>query len=351
MKVFTPDFFSAPMPQWINCSAESANLVDDLIKKKLPQYWSIGNNYFQTDSHEINSSNFKVEARQENVEIVLKRWPSHTDLEKVQYHNLVLDFFNREKIPAPEKLTFSNSQDYCKFGKNFWTLQSFREGHFFDGDLALMTTIVHRVVELQRKLKGLNLEEGSHATEIDFKYNVLREFLSGSRDLNDFFCSEDLDLLKNSWERIATTYQHILTLPVDLNQKSVNHLDLHPHNILVLDQDVTAFLDFDSVKKVNEVATMAYFALKTCKQACIKNPEIEPAVIGSRFLDELCTKSKEYKEHTEWFSTLANAEVLRRLDIILESNVYKKEFRWNKVLPVLLAHLEESDILFSTYHG
>ena len=346
MKVFSPDFFSISKPIWKPCTPRSANLIDNLVKLELPLYWNMNNSYFQTGSHEINSSNYKLKVGDSDDVLVLKKWPKNTDLKNIRYHNEILHFFNKNGIPSPQKMLFRNSRNYCEFGENIWTLQRFKEGNFFDGDLNLFNKLTERVLELQEKLKNFRPEEDIEVAAIDFEYNDLQEFLGGTRQFEQYFSSKDLDLLKNSLDLISNALEEVRELPLDLNQRNICHLDLHPHNILTDNQDVTSFLDFDSIKNVNSAVAMAYFSLKICKQACVKNEELEPAIIGKNFLDQLHSRSPECNRYADIFSVLANAEVLRRLNTILRLNVYDKNSEWNKVLPVLLAHLRESKILF-----
>lgn len=349
MRLFTPDFFSISKPHWNRCSQKSVKVIDNLVRLELPMYWKRNNSYFQTGSHEINSSNYKIEIGGTGDAFVLKKWPEKTDVQKILDHNHILDFFNAEGIPSPKKMRFRDTTDYCEFKGNIWTLQEFKKGDFFNGDITLFNQLINRVLELQEKLKENFSLENNKVVSIDFEYRVLQEFMDGARRFEQFFQSEDLELLKDNFMCISKAFQHVREIPLDLNQRSICHLDLHPHNILIDKQDVNSFLDFDSVNNVNSAVAMAYFSLKTCKQACVKNEDLEPVEVGNMFLDLLLSKAEEFKKYADLFSVLANAEVLRRIDILLRLNVYENNKEWNKVLPVLLAHLIESEILFRRY--
>ena len=349
MKVFTPDFFSNYKPRWNQCLPKTAKFIDNIVQLELPLYWNSNNSYFQTGSHEINSSNYKLEIEGTGDALVLKKWPENVNLKNVLYHNKILDFFNIEDIPSPKKMIFRDSRDYCEFNMNFWTLQQFKEGDFFHGDVGLFDKLISRVLELQEKLKKIHSNENIQVGAIDFEYDVLQEFLDGNLHFEQYFQPEDLDLLKNNFSSISSAFLDVHEIALDLNQSSTCHLDLHPHNILIDNQDVTSFLDFDSVKNVNYLVAMAYFSLKVCKQACVKNRDLNPAVIGKIFLDRLFSKSEECRKNAKKFHVFANAEVLRRLNIILKLNVNDSNGEWNKALPVLLAHLTESEILFHPF--
>ena len=349
MKIFTPDFFSVSKPSWNQCTPRRAIFIDNLVKLELPLFWNSNNSYFQTGSHEINSSNYKLEIGGSDEVLVLKKWPENSNLKNILYHNEILDFFNQEGIPSPQKMFFRNSRDYCEFEGNIWTLQKFKKGNFFDGDLNLFNKLIERVLELQEKLKKFHSEEVFDAVAIDFEYDVIREFLEGTRQFEQCLPSEDLGLLKDNLDCISCALHEVEELSLDLNQRNICHLDLHPHNILINKQDVSSFLDFDSVKNVNYFVAVAYFSLKVCKQACVTNQELKPAVIGKMFLDQLFSRSEECEKQAEKFHVFANAEVLRRLNIILKLNVNDSNGEWNKALPVLLAHLTESEILFNPF--
>ena len=102
MKPFDKDLFSVTTPVWVECNRKKRNDMLDLIRCNLPNYGHENITVFQVGGLEINSSNYKVTSKDTNYSIVLKKWPKDTSIDKINLHNEILTFSNRENIPSPK---------------------------------------------------------------------------------------------------------------------------------------------------------------------------------------------------------------------------------------------------------
>jgi hypothetical protein len=94
---------------------------------------------------------------------------------------------------------------------------------------------------------------------------------------------------------------------------------------------------------------MAFAGLKQGRQAVVAGGKARDAPLVGRLFIERYRTAFPSTETLDRFADLAAIEVLRRIAVILRLNVEKQISRWNAVLPVQIAHLEEADALFSRH--
>jgi hypothetical protein len=125
------------------------------------------------------------------------------------------------------------------------------------------------------------------------------------------------------------------------------HFDLHPHNLIFNNFEVSAILDFEACKLMPVGYALAFAGLKQCRQAVVSCGDLSLThAIGKQYVEILYSHFRDWKILFEKFSDLALSEVIRRLCIIFRLNVLHGNKEWNKVLPVQLAHLHEAKALF-----
>ena len=348
MRPFDKDLFSVSTPVWTKCNSEKRSDILEFIKCNLPKYSHDDIAVFQVGGLEINSSNYKFTSKDPNNSIVLKKWPKDISSDKVIFHNEILTFLNRENIPSPNLLSFDDSVDFVQHQGEYWTAQSFQAGTFFDGNAELSEKLIAQVINLQSSLKKFH-SENSHfqIQEIEYDIEIIETVKKNSVNFDLYFDSNHSKLLRDNWNLIIEEYYLTVETLLKYSEKDLCHLDLHPHNILVNKTNVVSFLDFDSVKLINRPIAIAYFALKMCKQICSLRT-IDPSVLGQSFKEQLSQSSSEMRNASSDLSYLANAEVIRRICIILRLNIEENNRLWNHVLPILINHLIESKWLFRT---
>ena len=345
MKPFDKDIFSDFYPQWTECNKIKANVIINLLKCNLHDY-SHNTTIFQVGGLEINSNNFKIISNDSNKSIVLKKWSKDIPFDKINFHNEILTFLNKENVPSPKLIFFDNGLDYINYEGEYWTSQSFQDGFFFDGNVELSKSLINQVINLHSSLTKFHLENSHHQIEeIEYDTQIIETLKNNSLNFDLYFEPKYSELLKENWDLITTELNLSNKVLLKYPKKELCHIDLHPHNILVNKTNVVSFLDFDSVKLINRPIAIAYFALKTCKQICsLKNTD--PIVLGKSIKLQLSQISPEMKSASEDLSYLVNSEVIRRICLILKLNIEKNNNLWNHILPILIYHLTESKMLF-----
>ncbi len=348
MKPFDKDQFSVTVPVWTECDKGKRELLKELIKFNLQAYSKNVMIIFQAGGLEINSSNYKITANDPKDSIVLKKWSKDTSIDVINFHNHLLVFLNQKNVPSPNLIYFDNGEDYVHYQGNYWTVQSFQEGTFFNGNTRLCKELITQVVNLQSSLEEFHSKYNyTQIREVSYDIDIIGALKNNPPDFDQYFESIHSKLLKDNWGLIVEEYDLANKTLSRYHNKELCHLDLHPHNILVDENSVISFLDFNSVQLINRPIAMAYFALKTCKQICSLN-NIESTILGKSFKEQLYLSSAEIKNvvTSQDISYLANSEVIRRICIILKLSIESDDNRWNHVLPILINHLTESKMLF-----
>ncbi len=346
MKPFEKDLFSVIEPVWSACKPEVSNQLSELAKMHLSDFENLDFKVFQVGGLEINSSNFWLKPTDLSKSVVLKKWPKEAELESIQFHNELLDFLNQKGVPSPPLVQFKNEADILEFQEHYWTAQTYTEGIFFNGNKELIPSLVAEANKLQLALSEFQQSiETSKIPSIDYDIEIIDQIRNKTEAFKDQFEPKHAQILIENWTLILEEHQKTKDILKKYSKQDLCHLDLHPHNILVNQTKVLSFLDFDSAKFINRPIAMAYFALKNCKQICSLHP-FDPKEIGSLFKAELSQSSSEVAEASAELSSLANAEVIRRICIILRLTIMDQDKKWNHVLPLLINHLKESKQLF-----
>jgi hypothetical protein len=127
------------------------------------------------------------------------------------------------------------------------------------------------------------------------------------------------------------------------------HLDLHPHNMIMKNSRVGAFIDLDSLMLGPINVMVGFSAFKLVRQAVcerISLPEIEPTELLGSYLDGVYRNLTKLEVDRTQISLFAYAEVCRRIALIFRLNLVDNNSLWNHVLDIQIRRLLEIEILF-----
>jgi hypothetical protein len=346
---FQPDFFSNSTPRWILIEKNSDNLLS-FVEEFLPEVGRSSKVILEcSGTFGINSSNFRVSTTEQTV--LIKRWPQSMDREQINPILKLMTWLALEDLPVPIPNSFQDGSKLADFDHYLWSVFPFISGNYFSGQLDEIDTIADMMGRLSQRLSqtpaGLRPAIGpDHLTVRDNEIiNTIEKEIS---KWNVIFGDQNARLLKNRWSYLRSTWQRICESDHNPGEKMATHFDLHPHNILFRDGQVSALLDFESCKIMPLGYSLAFDGLKQCRQAVVANGSIASAgQIGKKYLEILSSSFPIIDPCISNFGDLANAEVMRRLCVIFRGNIEESSSKWNHVLHTQLAHLTESKILFN----
>ncbi|MDA9886161.1 phosphotransferase [Flavobacteriaceae bacterium] len=348
MDLFKPDIFSQSTPNWIKATPCLEKELAPIISQIVPSS-SLNELVIEfSGSMEINSSNFRLSFL--NKRHILKKWPStqaYACLVNIVKTNL---FLIDNKIPVPDVIPFKNGQTILEWNTNLWTCSEFIDGEYFSGRNNQLKEASFITAKTANAL--YSLPEEIHPTrKINHKIDKILALVKKTDLLNvnweQIFGHDISLLLEKNWSKIKRTCIDLKQVEIDGGPVFPNHYDMHPHNLLFIENKPLFLLDFDSIVGIPIGYSIAYSALKQCRQSIAYNQDFNAlSQIGKNYIDSL-HENLDIGD-MKWinnFKALAQMETLRRIGIVLELNLDGNN-AWNKVLYILISNLYEVEELF-----
>jgi len=156
--------------------------------------------------------------------------------------------------------------------------------------------------------------------------------------------------LKSIESTINTLYEH--SACVLETSSLIGHIDLHPHNLLIKPDGRPMFLDVESLRLHPTLMSLGFGIYKLMRQFGVRysgRSSLETLIAQNAM--EMCKRIIKLAKLSDMQASMlpcgAAMEVCRRLNVIVELNVFHGSTKWNRVLPIHLAGLEEIPIIFS----
>ena len=348
MNTFEPDLFSKSTPHWIEVSTILKDKLEPLISQLIPKINLSDLLIEQSDSIEINSSNFRISFL--NKKYILKKWPLTKNFSSLVKIQKTILFLKDKNIPVPKIISFLHGKTILKWNYNYWTCSEFIGGDYFSGEKNQLENAAILTAKTSNYLLNLP-SEIQPSRQIIYDLDEIKNVFNKIHQLRvnwvDIFGYDNSVLLLKQWGMIIQTFKHLKKAKIIQGQLFSNHYDMHPHNILFFENDPICLLDFDSIVKIPVGFSIAYSSLKQCRQTIAYNQAFgATSNTGKSYIDSLRTNLKIGDDRwLENFKELAQIETLRRLGVIFKLNLKGNQV-WNKVLPILVSHLYEAEELF-----
>lgn len=347
--IFESDIFSNKIPVWNQINNKEINFFNNLCKHIPKSYISELSNVYYSGAFEINSNNYRIESK-EGKSILLKKWPLGTNKNNVEKIQKLINWLHDKKIPVPFSGVFVDESFVLHFEGALWSFNLFNNGNYYTGSDNELESVAKITGKLAITLFDLpsELAPGKGPLHLSSNDDFIINKMAVERDnWSNYFGVENASLLNLHWDYIFSTWNKLYNN--DLNSGTIVpcHFDMHPHNLIVKDGEVVAVLDFDSCKKIPLGYSLAFNALKQCRQFLSlnkKNTSYKEVV--DFYLKNLISEISLEEVSSYDFLSLSKAEVMRRICLIFRINLLDNNSDWNHVLPIQIAHLFEADILF-----
>lgn len=224
-----------------------------------------------------------------------------------------------------------------------WYVLEFLDGMYFSGARDEITPVGQLMGGLRRILESCPAEVRPHAriqTVGDLECSLAGEIRRARASWGERFDTGTAELLNGYWPEIEAALEEAAAEAKHMAD-GIMHIDLHPHNLLIEGRRPVV-LDFDSFQFCAPDVMVAFAYFKLLRQCVVaaagglrELPELRDALL---FSSGLPVSSAE--------GLLARMEVVRRMFIVLRLNLHENDRRWNHVMPMHLAALKESKILF-----
>ena len=350
MALFNPDIFSQSIPKWNKAPVSLVNKLCPVLEQLTPSIKISNTDIEYSGASEINSENYRI-SNFEN-KFVVKKWPKGKDVKNIKSIEKVTYFLNGSDIPVAGIIPFKDGETIMKRKSNFWTCSNFIPGEFYSGkkdQLKQVSILTGKTVTSLNNLSTRRYSTNQIKYEIEDIFTVFKRFSMIRNQWEIFLGDKIYNFLDTNWDSLVKQCSLFKRSNINGGPVSLSHYDMHPHNLLFQENNPSCLLDLESIVKIPIGFSVAYSALKQCRQYVAFNRDSPtPSHVGKTYLDTLKSHLR-IKKSEDWiknFSEMAQIETMRRISIIFELN-FKGNKKWNKMLPLLINNFHEAQELFN----
>ena len=349
--MFKADIFSEPKPVFTKVTDTVQQQLIDFMSR---YYSKIGviKSICQSGAMELNSNNFLIEIGSEKHILKKGTIPISETLQTLNEQAALVNALFLDGIRVPAIIRNDDSQLITVDANCYWCLMEFVDGDYFEGAESQLENAGVEMLNLFSSLNKLALRTDRFQliyplTELEGV--LLKDFEKISDNWPSFLGEDYANLLLNHWEEINLLYEEILVTQKQLvNDMTLVHYDIHPHNVLMKGNEVAAILDFGSLVIAPKGVTFSFNLFKLARQAIVFR---KGDCTSSAFLKQKTNLIDQAQLNglinvTDNLALLAKTEILRRAFLILRLNLENNNSIWNHVLPIQLNALKEADMFY-----
>lgn len=355
---FSPDIFSKDKP-----------IFSDIDRKKSDEIKTVFNAWYgyleaeitiikKFGGLEINSNNFLIET---NKGVYILKTLKRTDsfkLDILEKQSTLMTWLFQSHLPCPLPIKNMKETYVCEVEDKWVSLMTFVPGLYFSGGEADNIMGLGEAVGLfHAQLKCAPNEfipSRQYPQLSDLDKEMFDAVVCGAQDRLSLFPEEDKKLLIDNKSFLAEIWAKVLDYQNEFieSEKSLTHIDLHPHNVLMNDGKVAAFLDFDSLMWAPLKMMLGFSAYKLLRQSIsmkinrISKQEIRGVL--DEYLEGVYKYLPELRTEKKVLALFACTEICRRIAHILRLNIQENNIEWNHVLAIQISGLKEVIILFDS---
>ena len=313
---FKKDLFFKSKIEWHNRISKK-----DLINLNKITRTYIYNSKFEfkkSKGLETNSNNFQKKFKSKK--LLLKKWKKN--MRSVEALNIIklMKWLHSKNIPVQKPLRFNNGEYLLNYKKEFWSIFSFVEGNHFQGNFSEFKNVAKNLGILISTMQYYPTKNFIKAPKYFTKYdeNILKKM-----NKKKFNFKKNFGKYSNQIEKylpiVVKIFKKLKHLNFKNQRKKVNHIDLHPHNIITKKNKIVAFLDFESCKTINDGYSIAYNLLKLCKQFVLYNKgKVNKKATAKKFLIILNKEHKINKIIKENISLFCNFRSFKKIIVYVQ---------------------------------
>ena len=298
--------------------------------------------YIPKNSSATNSKNFVIKCK--NKSYLLKKESKHKE-------NIIFKKKRLRELKKIENKPFfiplETSWDKL-YSKNsyIWSLYKYFEGKHFSGKKKELIFISKNFSKINDQFQKLKIKKKSYKYFNEKDCKVVSKYEKNYRLWSQVLKIKNKKMKYIFYDYFLNEWNRIKHFKFDLNnlKKSYCHYDLHPHNIMI-NKNIIKIVDLNSLTFMPLEFSTAFSALKLCRQTIYFNKVKNFKNIGIYFLKNLNKKYCSKLNNDNFIYDYANAEIMRRICIILNANLNKNK-SLNYILPTLISNIIESKIIF-----
>jgi|GEM_PF-3332778 len=335
MQLFVPDNHAANLPLMRPAAAGESSAILDLARQTYGDLIRSDSKVEVIGGANINSINYKIEG------YCLKKISAKADLDYVSSFPKIAAALRQASLPVAEFVPDKEGRfisPVCSAGDavNFHLcLQHFIAGHFFTGLLTELEQVMAVLDRIPQTLQPLTPTPGQRRVYGAWQPQmVLEEVLQKLRAKPR---PENFDLsVYGSIPMLQAVIAEYVSRIEAFSESTLQHIDLHPHNLLFDKGKLSALLDLESFVCIPHELAVGFTLFKLGRKALYTN------VLSLAQLRKLYVKRFDLKR----LHFFCKVELTRRIIKILELHYLKGNQAWDSDLPKHFCGLKEIDLLF-----
>lgn len=356
-ELFKPDIFSETKPVFSDISFERTEEIKSLFEINYGFLDTEVNRVRKFGGIEINSNNFRIET--DKGQFILKIFDdlSENELAAIEKQHALMGWLYMKEVSCPRP-QIGKRQVYVNQieGGKYISLLHFVDGKYFPGkgspDIRKTGEAVGKF-HVQLKRAPIELKPNRqypHLSDLD-KAMFERVIFNLQNELPHFpeqqqvLLVDNQNLLAQVWDKVLSYQDAYLQ-----SEHEFVHIDIHPHNVIMNEEGLPIFLDFDSLMQAPIKMMLAFSAYKLLRQF-ISSSENERAkeemvMLTEQYLEGVFNYFPELRLPTKSLAIYAYTEICRRIAYILRLNILENNHEWNHVLAIQISGLCEVGFLF-----
>jgi len=359
-ELFLPDDFSDSNIKFHRVDF-SLDFIKDILDKYFVDYKII--DILQHSRLERNSQNFQVRLKinGEEKKYLLRKYLTLKDREQIDFYLGSLVALAGQKLAVSTVVRTKDNNLSVEVGQDFYSLLEFIPASHFSPCDAQLSDVARQIANMHNAFN--NLDSGykdkiKNISQSGYTYfNEIKEYDVSSIEAIENIISrqEESDiniLVKSKIPAIKDIITVIKNNSDKINQLSdeIIHSDLHPHNVLIVDDQVKAIIDFDAVRISQQARDVAFAIYRFGRQFLVGMSEdkwqIEAKRVKEVFLESYSKVKNISNQELELMPLLIRDEFIRKILFVLKGIYQDGNDTWAKDLPKFLVALAEIDYFF-----
>lgn len=346
---FCLDRFSASGPDWISMNGDERKNVEQVVEILGKRFFSdIGEiiDIKKIAGLEVNSKNLLMVGKLNSSVI---KFLAVEDGDIIESSIRIYDHIKNAALPGPTMTGFDQGH---LLGQPFIAMNHI-SGRYFSGSTRDISLVGDAICNLHQGFLNYKALEFNELQLLrSNSQQILTEFMASIAFWDTKFGNDLAHILRQNVNLlIATEARCSIHIPkLSRLEKSILHTDLHPHNIIV-GNDQAFIIDVDSLKSVAWPSALGFGFYKLARQViALHGLRVNHSALKYFFEKIVCNYNTSSDKTTLCFLG-GLTEIFRRILIILEGNLGLQVSPWNEVLEIQIRALSEIHWIYEQVLG
>lgn len=361
MQLFAPDNFSDPTIRFTSPASEEAQGMRAILDKYVAPGFTI-DEVAQLEGTEINSNNYRVTLTTGSGprRFLVRRCKFIARREQLASQIELLTFLHSQGVPVSTVVTTASGDDFVERDGELYVVFEFVSGEHFRPTEASFVSLARALASLHMALKhtpeNLAHRLASFSTQNEKAYfnkvatyapddfeRLLPYLQMDQSEAARLVLSVEPALIRTITE-VAAAGNKLAKLPLQLI-----HSDIHPHNVLMRQDEVTAFVDFDSVRSSQRIRDIGAALYRFGRQFFVTGQAPatmiaeQASVLREAFLEAYTEMNPLTVDERALIPIALKDEFIRKLLFVLKGVYEEGNATWARDLPKFVTAFHEID--------